>query len=281
MPFCEIPLSFSASLAQSIGVNEAILVGFLQQSTLLSNGQFVLTETNRKTYLGFWSVEQTHRVFMSLQKNGLIDLHQSQGGKWIGLINLAHHAEPTNNQVINNQIDDKPISNEQESRASYQPSSHQVQESNLSQVEEGSVNEARLYNQNRANPLSHLQTSKSLPVYAQSGQSLSKMNLSWQPSEQFHEMLRLHNISVQFANEQLPVFKQYYIDSGKTAMSWDSRFINWVQRAKASARSLEGQYEQPQSYSNTGHEAKHRKEEVRKKLRDINDTSWADGLFED
>ena len=292
MSSTENPLFFSASLAQTIGLNEAILIQFLQQSTALSKGQFSITQANCQQFFSFWNIEQIHQVFINLQGLGLIALNQSQGGNWAGQV-VSDASAPTS-KVTSKVFIPTPIvtPKKQAPKTAIQERVHNIVNESIvtKEVESTSpvtinvepteqidrANEARLYNQSRGNPLGHLQQPKATPVYAQSNNSLSKMNTIWKPSEQFHEMLRLHNIPASFAEEQLPVFKQYYIDSGKTAMSWDSRFINWVQRAKASARSQEGQYEQKQTYADPGHDAKQRKEEVRRKLRDINDTSWAD-----
>ena len=284
----ENPLFFTASLAQTIGLNEAIMIQFLQQNSALTKGQFTITQANCQQFFSFWSNEQTHQVFINLQRIGMIVLTQSQGGSWVGQV--VSDAKPSADKITNKMFKSPPIVSVQKQTpksAKQEGVQSLVSESvvapinsllsNAAPVEQiDRANEARLYNQSSGNPLGHLQQPKSTPIYAQSNNSLSKMNDIWKPSEQFHEMLRLHNIPASFAQEQLPVFKQYYIDSGKTAMSWDSRFINWVQRAKASARSQEGQYEQKQTYADPGRDAKQRKEEVRQKLRDITDTSWAD-----
>jgi len=296
MPNTENPLFFSASLAQTIGLNESILLQFLQQHTALTNGQFQMTQAHCQQFFSFWDNGQVHQVFINLQGLGLIELNQSQGGQWVGQV--VTHFEPSlqkeTSKVFNptsqesiqtsivqsaSSIDVPQMQSPQESMPIDVPALTPTESVIVDVPVDEPVdraNEARLYNQNRGNPLGHLQQPKSTPIYSQSNNALSKMNQTWKPSEQFHEMLRLHNIPAAFAQEQLPVFKQYYIDSGKTAMSWDSRFINWVQRAKVSLRTQEGQYEQKSNYSAPGLDAKQRKEEVRQKLRDINDTSWAD-----
>ncbi|WP_422379151.1 DnaT-like ssDNA-binding domain-containing protein [Marinicellulosiphila megalodicopiae] len=263
------------------------MLQFLQQCTLLSNGQFELNHEKQRSILGFWSIEQTHQVLMSLQGLGLLTISQSHGGCWKGLvlvgveksINEAESSVKTPNTTETSNLDSSFEKRNLESIESVS-ASNVIEPERMTQAKTDSANEARMYNQNRGNPLGHLHQPKSTPIYSQnslSSHALSKMDKSWEPSEQFHEMLRLHNIPVQFAKDQLPVFKQYYIDSGKTAMSWDSRFINWVQRAKASARTFEGQNEQTNRFNtDSGQNAKQRKEEVRQKLRDISDTSWAD-----
>ena len=89
-------------------------------------------------------------------------------------------------------------------------------------------------------------------------------------------LLQFHNISADFAMAQLPAFRVYYIQSGKTAFSWDTRFMNWVQRAWADQLRVKGKHEQTAADAKPQSDAKQRKEAVRQQLRDIHDTSWAE-----
>jgi hypothetical protein len=80
---------------------------------------------------------------------------------------------------------------------------------------------------------------------------------------------RLHaeTIPNDFVLEQMPNFRGYYIETGTLAADWNSRFVRWVKSEWAKLA-------RPSYKPGTHNERQEKRDEVRRKIMDINDTNW-------
>jgi len=89
--------------------------------------------------------------------------------------------------------------------------------------------------------------------------------VSWRPNEDVYDILRLANIDVQFADEQLPEFILFWRDAGTAHRSWNTKFLQHVKYQWASRHHLRG--------------AKNVAEPARSTFDQLTDRSWATGLI--
>ena len=280
----ENAISFSPSLAKKIGLQEAIVLQWLASlSAVDAYRGFNVDVKLCQHRLSFMSVGQLDQVFQQLHQLGYINLQRSENGSWQGHISQPTEvtSESKGNLAANlpvPELQTQPASSLKADAVELNPVQQQTQSAANSPAMPAATlnnpqnNQTRLRNQNPNTQIHYLKGQSR----ASSVTGLVAMTLDWQPSEQFSEMLQFHNISSSFALEQLAAFRVYYVQSGKTAFSWDTRFMNWVQRAWADQSKVSKGYEQTKANKEPQSDAKQRKEEVRQQLRNIHDTSWAD-----
>lgn len=92
------------------------------------------------------------------------------------------------------------------------------------------------------------------------------INKDWQPSEQAFDVLRMANISADFAIKLVPEFVLYWLGTKQLHRSWDSKFLQHAKFHWANNHKMNTSAKQ-QTMT-----------EAEKLLDKLNDTSWADGL---
>jgi len=94
------------------------------------------------------------------------------------------------------------------------------------------------------------------------------MTPEWTPDPKF-VVPRLHaeTIPNDFVLEQMPNFRGYYIETGTLAADWNSRFVRWVKSEWAKLA-------RPSYKPGTHNERQEKRDEVRRKIMDINDINW-------
>lgn len=108
-----------------------------------------------------------------------------------------------------------------------------------------------------------------------------RMDTQWQPSGPCAEMVKARGIEWEFAMAQREGFVLYYMDSGQMSTSWDSKFLDWVNRRwqyhlndrqnGTQTNTVSG----PRAGDHTGERApRERKQQLRQRLRDIGDLDW-------
>jgi len=268
----ETYLSFSPSLAKTIGLEEAIVLQWLYSlSPIDSYSGFLVDFKLCQNRLSFLNIESLDSVFVRLQALGLIHLERNSNGIWQGYIKQKTENNARPNPVEAQKMEPQPVQAQETLNVTSNVVSKKLNNAALENIQ-NKTNQTRQRNQNPSTQLNYLRgQSAKTPVTG-----LQPMHDQWEPSQHFNELLQFHNIDQRFALEQLSNFRVYYVQSGKTAFSWDTRFINWVQRAWADQVNKEGKYEKSKADQSGQWDAKQRKEAVRKQLRDIHDTSWAE-----
>ncbi len=81
---------------------------------------------------------------------------------------------------------------------------------------------------------------------------LQAMDLGWQPSQNFYALLPRHSISVQFAQSCLDEFVLYWLDKDRKETNWDQKFLGWVKREWVKKQTQEGRQQRLSNEQNTG-----------------------------
>lgn len=108
-----------------------------------------------------------------------------------------------------------------------------------------------------------------------------RIDTQWQPSAPCAEMVKARGIEWEFAMAQREGFVLYYMDSGQMSTSWDSKFLDWVNRRwqyhlndrqnGTQTNTVSG----PRAGEHTSERApRERKQQLRQRLRDIGDLDW-------
>ncbi len=248
-------LSISPILAQTLGLEEALLVQLLLEMQLMQGqAQVTFSEQHRQQFLPFWSVSQFGLVLKRLSAQGVIEV-QNQN-PWLIRCELpdADNAQPLAN-------------NEPKTTVTYQPPPPPEAEP----IPVYAMNDARKRNQ-FDDDLAYLKPSSQT---SKQRARKTRMHTDWEPTEDFPQLLSFHDIPLQFALSELAKFRQYYAATDRTEISWDVRFLNWVQRAWHDSLNSKGRHDRQTATNGEPADASRTKRsKVRDALRNIQDTDW-------
>ena len=248
-------LLVSPSLAQTLGLEEALLLQLVQELKVLSSNDWVtLTDQQRAHLLPFWSKVQFNSVLKRLEAQGVIEL-QGQNPWTI--------AERFSGTADSQPATEAPIAKPQMSAPPPAPAEP---------TPVYAMNEARRRNQSDDDLAYLRETAKpKKPVSARK----TAMSIDWEPSEDFPGLLSFHNIPLPFALSEMAKFRQYYLATDRIEISWDVRFLNWVQRAWHDSLNSKGRHERQQTnHGEPADSARGTRSKVRDALRNIQDTDW-------
>lgn len=256
-------LQISPTLAQTIGLEEALLLQLLQDAQAFQGaGPVLFSNDQREAFVPFWSLKQFTLVLKRLESLGLVKVQGS---------------DPWHIQLENiNTSKPEPISRPEPAPAPAvqpkpEPVVHQpVPVYNLSET--ARMNEARRRNQ-YDDDLSYLK-----PYERKSGTVAARktrMHSEWEPSSDFPQMISFHSIPLQFALSELAKFRQYYSATDRVEFSWDVKFLNWVQRSWHDSLNTKGRNDRQQATAGKPADpAREKRNQVRDALRNIRDTDW-------
>jgi len=247
----ERPMLVSPSLAASIGLEEATLLGMLSELARLQAGQvsqgykwYQLGHEQLASALPFWSAVDISRISQSLRAQGVIHLHSAPYSQSQRLLFAFNEQAPAAQPPINTPVQSPPANYTAGAAPiapNWQPSREVLQligqhgipeafalgqlpefvnfwrESGESQRSWGSK-----FTQQVRRQWSHHQQQQVREERACSVDS------QWQPSTQIQEQLHRDGIPVSFISQCLTRFIKYHQDSGTQHHSWDSLFYRWV-----------------------------------------------------
>lgn len=250
-------LLVSPTLAQSLGLEEALLLQLIQEMHLMQSSEEVtFTEAQRQRFLPFWSTTQFGTVLQRLSAQGVIKVRGQNPWYLRNELNTLESAHAPMNRP-------KPAT---------EPPPIAPPPAQTDTVPVYAVNEARLRNQSDED-LAYLKPQK--PQRGNHRAQRSKMHHDWEPSEEFPQLLSFHDIPIQFALSELAKFRQYYCATDRMEISWDVRFLNWVQRAWYDSLNTKGRHDRQQTnVSEPADSPRTKRSQVRDALRNIQDTDW-------
>lgn len=245
-------LFVSPTLAQTLGLEEALLVQLLQEiQTVQCRHQVDFSQTHRSTFLPFWSETQFRSVLKRLQAQGVIKV--SGESPWTIALELPDENGPAPSP-----------------QADIRPSAPPPPSPEPTPVY--AMNETRQLNQSD-DELAYLRQGK--PERPRVNVRKTAMHAEWEPSEDFPRLLTFHDIPLQFALSELGKFRQYYLASDRKEISWDVRYLNWVQRAWHDSMNTKGRHDRQQTTDGEpANSARGARSKVRDALRNIEDTDW-------
>lgn len=249
-------LLISPTLAQTLGLEEALLLQLLHEMQQLQDSTDVtLTNTLRARLLPFWTPTQLGLVLTRLQAQSVIQVSGS---------------DPWTIQLLQPQL----LASEKQ--AALQPASVPFVDPYIAKpvnpIPVISMNEARQRNQ-VDDDLAYLKPNRT--EFNRGRTQKTKMHLDWEPSADFPKLLSFHDIPLQFALSELAKFRQYYTSSDRSEISWDVKFVNWVQRAWHDSLNTKGRHDRQQPKDGKSPDApQNKRTRVRDALRNIRDTDW-------
>ncbi len=250
-------LTVSPIIAQTLGLEEALLLQLLHDMQLCQgNNEVIFSDQQRDGFLPFWSENQFGLILNRLQALGIIEV--SGAKPW-----TIHCDFPDFSQ----QQTPRPVKSS--------PAPIQVPAAPEPQSEPVPVyamNEARQRNQ-YDDDLAYLKPNNTPRNNVKARKT--KMHMDWEPTADFPQLLSFHDIPLQFALSELAKFRQYYSVTDRTEISWDVRFLNWVQRAWHDSLNAKGRNDRQQkSYGEPADSTRDKRAQVRDALRNIRDTDW-------
>lgn len=253
-------LLVSPLLAQTLGLEEALLVQLLfDLQQLQGSAEVPLSRQQQQTLLPFWTAGQFGLVLKRLKALGLVQVRGE--GPWTLVCDTALFANAANLQVM--------APTERTAQAS-RPAlrSEPVPVYALSEA----INETRQRNQ-FDEELAYLKNDQ--PVAPAGRARKSRLGQDWEPSDSFPKLLAFHDIPMEFALSELAKFRQYYTATDRTEISWDVRFLNWVQRSWHDSLNSKGRHDRQQAtHGESAEPARDKRTQVRDALRNIRDTDW-------
>jgi len=258
--FGERLLGLSPTLAAQIGLEEALLAQLVYElsyicpnKNLMGKEWFYLAPKRWQELIPFWNMSKLNQIFRNLEAIKMIERHHNENGQFLIRLVPDNAFHPAT--VANPQVD-------------HQPQPMRPPQEAANQAARIGNNAARARNQQHGGmPTFMIEHSQN---FQQRQSYRSAMAEDWQPDKKMLiPRLLADNISVDFAREQLPNFKSHYMETGATAADWNTRFIRWVKEEWAKVN-------RPGYYSGNVQTAQRqeKRDEVRRALSDIYDTSW-------
>jgi len=310
--FPESPILLYPSLAESVGVEAAVLMSLYQQQWQRIQSlpgtnpasELLLSRTQWLSLCRFWDEEGLARLTNILVEQRLIEATHSPDGRVS--IRCIEANEFTNTEPVEDiseelvemvcrlpVVDAKaPALSSQQASKSETTESHdtpyypdaEISTSGVSKPGPaptfgGSIGWARKGQQVESGQPDELQAR--FRQEEQLRRQLHSMNLDWQPSQNFYQLLPRHNISVQFAHSCLDEFVLYWMDKDRKETNWDQKFLGWVKREWVRKQTNEGRQQRLSKEQQTGfsHENPRRdtrenRKRVTAAVMDIKDTDW-------
>lgn len=262
-------LVVSPALAETLGLEEALLYQLLTEMTLLLGSRVSLTEQHRSQLLPFWSSAQLSAVLRRVQAQGLLTVHHED--PWhVHLQDLDDSLTPTETWPDSAQDADSDTEMPLE-RIPVRSMNRPVTAEPEATARPG-MNDARRRNQMQ-DDLAYLKPEK--PDMNTVRAERTRMHPDWEPGPEFPRLLSFHDIPLTFALAELAKFRQYYQDKDRAEFSWDVRFLNWVQRSWHDQLNNKGRHERTQQHTQEpANPAREKRAKVREALRNIRDTDW-------
>lgn len=114
-------------------------------------------------------------------------------------------------------------------------------------------------------------------------QRLQPMQVGWQPSEMFYQLLPKYSIPKEFADGCIDEFVLYYLDKDRKENNWNQKFLAWVKREwvkKQTHEAREQRYQQERenrsgvNNENARPDSREKRKRVTAAIMDIKDTDW-------
>jgi hypothetical protein len=212
----ERQLLFSAQLAATIGLEEAILLQHLQQvfehrSPEVQGGYawYTVERAFLLRTLPFWTVEDLHRI-----SRNLVDK---------GVLLIATPPLPGAQQLTFAVNEPAPASQPMPTSRSVTPPVAPSLAPSATHTTANSTTHAVAFSD------THSASREAMPLVIPTKRSAGQLPAQWRPSEDLLQWLTMnHNIPRQFALDQLEDFIFYWRERGETSHAWENKFRQHV-----------------------------------------------------
>ena len=221
-------LKFDKETAESIGVESAIILNWIQNK----GKEETINLSEAFEELSFWSETDLMSYLISLEQKNLIGLDLDK--KTIS---------KTTNRKKKNSIQMNKVHEKSKINNTWRPSEDVMEILTRAGINseflEGLIPEFVIYWSERADVLipynSKFIEHARLKWAQHSAEIETKKNPSimtdeWQPSQDCIDIVQMTGIDNNFVEESLPAFKLYWKDDGRSSVSWDSKFIDFIKK---------------------------------------------------
>lgn len=253
----EHPLVISPSLAETIGLEEAVLLQklseIIEQRSAMEVQGYKWLEVERsylEKVLPFWSSIDLHRISKSLVDKGIIlvdspPLHSADSLKFAineKADNAVSHSPPPVPSVASPSPSGASLMSSQwspsEDMLTLLTMNHQVPKAfSLEQLEdficywqERNVISHAWENKFRQHVLSRWRNQQQHQAERQFSGQQQPIDQSWRPSEDAMEILLRSEVNREFIDDAIPEFVLYWRERGENTSTWNSKFIAHIRR---------------------------------------------------
>lgn len=246
--FPERPLVVSPSLAATIGLEEATLVGVLSDLIKLQPGQlsqgyqwYQLNHEQLAEHVAFWSIQDISRISQSLRAQSIIHLHSAPYHQSQQLIFTFNEQKATQVSAVPTASTETYTAGAAPISPNWQPSrdviqligQHGIPEDFTQQQVAEFVNYWRESGESQRSWGSKFSQHVRRQWGHQQQQAVREERTGeiidhWQPSQQIQDQFHTDGIPTSFVRQCLIRFIQYHKDSGTQHHSWDTLFYRWA-----------------------------------------------------
>lgn len=216
-------LSLDPVLATQLGVEGALLLGFLHQNSVLTGGRLRTEFKQLVRFFPFWDDAKVLHLLEQLQQQQRLRF-RLQDTELELVISAENQTKPE--QVTR----PAPIP---KARTLKRPAVQQlpVVDKPVEAIEASAARGpaptfGRKQGWRRPSELDEIFNAAEL-----ARKQLREMDLEWRPSQTFYELLSRTRIERQFADNCIDEFIAFYVERGKAESNWDQRFLKWVKQA--------------------------------------------------
>ena len=243
----ESPLFFSAQLAATIGLEEAVLLQVLHDAAMLQTGEPCQIGTDRLAEkLPFWPLQDIQRVMKSLADKGIIELYSppADQSEVVQYAFDSRQQSPAQSQSVARTARLQHGAN----RISpyWQPDEtvlQQLAQHNIpAEFARAQISEFVTYWRDRGeishswaakfqkHVLREWQHQRSRVTNIAATEAPKALQQSWQPSADALEILQRNGINGRFIEDAIPEFVLFWREKGVATTTWNSKFIQHVKR---------------------------------------------------
>ena len=279
----DFSLSISFNLAAKIGLEETVLLSYLQQQSYVLQSKTMRFEMAQLVaQLPFWTPPMMLRILSSLQLNHCLTFQRNES-----VLELVLLGETGRSSAVKESLQPQSQGQSIDSAAfQYDPLMHKMDKMHAAAKQRGpdeSLDQAK--KTLRTQPLNQVPVVASAPsrVTNERRRGVTDFDLyleqkertrqpdQWQPEEATLEQIAQAGITRQFALQLQPEFLLRIKEQRKNVRTWNSEFFKYVKR--------QWQYKQPDRSSNEGtssskYPSKTTREQVSDALTNIHDTDW-------
>lgn len=310
MPTKDFILPISFNTAQEIGLEESVLIAFLEQHAFMFSSRVLNFEVSGlSAQLPFWTGPMLQRILTSLQANHLLNFDRRGGHLTINLdgyqeVREREKVAPVTFQPVSNHsvAPDQTIAGEDElvnklgrlqQQAKTQDSQPTTQATEFKSRK--SVATSHMPFPHKQDQVSYNAAHETLPKATNNAwpgtqkkkddkrRGVSDFDLyleqkertrqpdQWLPEESTLEQISQAGINRQFATQLLPEFLLRIKEQRKNVRTWNSEFFKYVKRQSQYKQSDRSSYE---STPGSSYSTRTSKEQVSDALTNIHDTDW-------
>lgn len=257
----ERPLTLSPSLAQTFGVEAAVLLGHYQNLTQLFGNPVRISVSQLVQQLPFWSAGQIHSLNQDLIAGAALRVERIEADLQISVLQTVEQKNQQNLERTD-KVNHLPV------------------------VDYGSARKrtsgpAPTFGGQSGWRQSPSELDEIFAAAEQRKKQLREMHLEWRPSKMFFELIERSPISTEFAQGCLDEFIAYYVEKGTRENNWDQRFLAWVKRSWRDQETQQARSEKfnENSGAGNGHEKSRRdtrenRKRVTAAIMDLKNLDW-------